>query len=82
MMCTKPDRDEPRMVCGYPVPCPHHTVILSTASEKHDPNPTIMVSATKPLSKKTERLLHEVAAAALALDGTKSPAKKKGRAKK
>jgi hypothetical protein len=23
-----PDRDEPKMMCGYPLPCPHHTVVL------------------------------------------------------
>lgn len=26
--CDKPDRDEPRLKCGYPFPCPHHTVII------------------------------------------------------
>lgn len=24
--CTKPDRDVPALQCGYPLPCPHHTV--------------------------------------------------------
>jgi len=23
--CTHPDRDEPDLICGYPLPCPHHT---------------------------------------------------------
>lgn len=23
--CRQPDRDEPALVCGYPLPCPHHT---------------------------------------------------------
>ena len=22
--CRKPDRHEPKLVCGYPLPCPHH----------------------------------------------------------
>lgn len=26
--CKHPDRDEPRLVCGYPMPCPHHTVVI------------------------------------------------------
>lgn len=26
--CTKPDRDNPKMVCGYPMPCPHHTFVV------------------------------------------------------
>jgi len=26
--CRHPDRDEPKLMCGYPLPCPHHTVII------------------------------------------------------
>jgi len=26
--CTAPDRHAPRLVCGYPLPCPHHTVLV------------------------------------------------------
>ena len=25
-MCQAPDRDVPGLVCGYPLPCPHHNV--------------------------------------------------------
>lgn len=25
--CDAPDRHEPRIKCGYPMPCPHHTVL-------------------------------------------------------
>ena len=35
--CQKPDRDEPRLVCGYPLPCPHHNlkmVILPLAENE------------------------------------------------
>ena len=28
MNCKKPDRDVPGLKCGYPLPCPHHTVII------------------------------------------------------
>ncbi len=49
--CKKPDRDAPRLVCGYPMPCPHHTLVLE---ERELPramplllwraaNPTIMI---------------------------------------
>lgn len=24
--CQAPDRHEPRLTCGYPLPCPHHNV--------------------------------------------------------
>jgi len=26
--CQRPDRDEPRITCGYPLPCPHHTILF------------------------------------------------------
>lgn len=26
--CRQPDRDVPKLVCGYPLPCPHHTLVL------------------------------------------------------
>lgn len=26
--CQRPDRDAPKLRCGYPLPCPHHTVVL------------------------------------------------------
>lgn len=26
--CTAPDRHVPKLVCGYPLPCPFHTVIV------------------------------------------------------
>ena len=28
MTCNQPDRDEPRIKCGYPLPCPHHTLTI------------------------------------------------------
>lgn len=28
MICEKPDRDEPKLKCGYPMPCPHHTATI------------------------------------------------------
>jgi len=28
LTCLRPDRDVARLVCGYPLPCPHHTAII------------------------------------------------------
>jgi hypothetical protein len=36
--CNKPDRHEPKLTCGYPLPCPHHTAIIDTT----DPDDTIV----------------------------------------
>lgn len=27
--CARPDRDVPGLECGYPLPCPHHTVVVN-----------------------------------------------------
>lgn len=29
--CKQPDRDAPRMRCGYPLPCPWHTATIDVA---------------------------------------------------
>lgn len=26
--CQLPDRDVPELLCGYPRPCPHHTIVV------------------------------------------------------
>lgn len=44
MYCQKPDRDVPGIICGYPLPCPYHTVVIDT---KADP-PTVTIPATMP----------------------------------
>lgn len=31
--CTKPDRGCPGLLCGYPLPCPHHTSVIDTTSD-------------------------------------------------
>ena len=28
--CQKPDRDVPGILCGYPLPCPYHTVTVDS----------------------------------------------------
>jgi hypothetical protein len=32
--CEQPDRDEPRIKCGYPIPCPFHTVLIDDGKIK------------------------------------------------
>lgn len=32
--CKAPDRHEPKLVCGYPLPCPHHTVFVVIGEKK------------------------------------------------
>lgn len=58
--CNKPDRDVPEIVCGHPLPCPYHTVIIDTTAK---PVPTITVPATNPkaLNKQTLQKLKDIA---------------------
>ena len=53
-MCKKPDRDIPGIICGYPLPCPHHTLIVNLSRK-----PLIKVINSKSLSrlKKIARIL-------------------------
>lgn len=30
--CRHPDRDVPKLLCGYPLPCPHDTVVVDLAA--------------------------------------------------
>ncbi len=34
IVCDEPDRDVPKIKCGYPIPCPFHTAIM----DAEDPN--------------------------------------------
>jgi hypothetical protein len=28
-LCVAPDRDEPHLICGHPLPCPYHTLVMT-----------------------------------------------------
>ena len=32
--CNHPDHDVPGIVCGYPLPCPHHTAVIEITDER------------------------------------------------
>lgn len=34
MTCNQPDRDVPAIKCGYPLPCPHHTLVIEPAKSE------------------------------------------------
>ena len=60
--CKRGDRDEPSLVCGYPLPCPYHTVIIDTAPDP--PTITIPVIPNAPaLNPKTLSMLKKIARA-------------------
>lgn len=49
--CRHPDRDNPKMLCGYPLPCPHHTVLVHAGK---DP-PTVEIPVTSDAMKSPAR---------------------------
>ena len=59
MICTKPDKDCPELVCGNSLPCPYHTVIINTDSEP--PTITIPITEIKKIDSVTLGRLKEIA---------------------
>lgn len=59
LMCKRGDRDVPELICGYPLPCPWHTVIMDETSTP----PTITIPATiyRAIRPDMLRLLKEIA---------------------
>lgn len=57
MTCRRPDRDEPKLLCGYPIPCPWHTVVLDTTTVP----PTVSIPVTSPAMFQNRALLADVA---------------------
>ena len=50
--CRHPDRDCAKLMCGYPLPCPWHTVIVDLQA---DP-PTVTIPVTSDALRHRERL--------------------------
>lgn len=57
--CKQPDRDTPELICGYPLPCPYHTVTIDMRAEP----PTVTIPVTQPKAAQPEvlGLLKEIA---------------------
>jgi hypothetical protein len=51
--CHQPDRDAPKLVCGYPLPCPYHTATLDLGAK---PVPTVTVPITSDAAGHLGRL--------------------------
>ncbi len=43
LMCKRRDKDVGGLVCGHPLPCPYHTVVIDTEAL---PVPTVTIPAT------------------------------------
>jgi len=59
MICKRPDRDVPELLCGYPLPCPHHTILIDT--KPTPPTITIPATITKQINLKSLRRLKKIA---------------------
>jgi hypothetical protein len=67
--CRHPDRDVPKFMCGYPLPCPWHTVIIDAST---DPATVTIPVTSDALKSPVRERVGAVARAAVA-------AKPKGR---
>ena len=57
LTCRHPDRDSPKLMCGYPLPCPYHTVTIDLSSKPT----TIIVPITRGLTYEQKRNITEIA---------------------
>jgi hypothetical protein len=60
LTCKHPDRDCPKILCGYPLPCPWHTAVIDTTV---DP-PTVTLPITAEAAWASRDKLAEIAEAA------------------
>ena len=52
LTCQQSDRDVPELICGYPLPCPYHTVVIDTEANP----PTVTIPATFPKAANSNTL--------------------------
>ena len=57
MNCQQPDRDNPKLKCGYPLPCPWHTAVLDL---KSDPPRVVIPITSSTMDKLKLRRLRDV----------------------
>jgi hypothetical protein len=57
--CKHPDRHVPEIVCGHPLPCPYHTVIIDETGEV--PVISIPVTNAPPINKKQLKIIKDIA---------------------
>ena len=62
--CRHPDRDSPKLMCGYPMPCRWHTVIIDTTA---DP-PTVTIPVTSQAAFVNRDRLADIADALVEVD--------------
>jgi len=59
LTCKHPDRDFPKLMCGYSLPCPYHTAQIDLST---DP-PAIRIPITADAAWKVKHKLAEIAEA-------------------
>lgn len=58
LTCKRPDRHVPGIVCGYPIPCPHHTIVLNENEIKDEK--TFKRAVTVKTARKSVELAREL----------------------
>lgn len=59
LICKRPDHDVPELLCGTPLPCRWHTVIIDT--ESTPPTVTIPATAAPQMTPNMLGLLKQIA---------------------
>lgn len=61
LLCKKPDRDVPGIVCGYPLPCPWHTdAVIEVKADGEAPEIRLSPKAQLQASPKDIQRLDQV----------------------
>jgi len=61
LTCNAPDRDVPKLKCGYPLPCPYHTAIV----EIGDDSAELRIPITAKAALRSRHHLEDIAAVLL-----------------
>jgi len=56
--CKHPDRDCPKLVCGYPLPCPHHTATID--AERNELRIPLTAHSALRARRKLTEIGHEI----------------------
>lgn len=59
LTCRHPDRDCPKLMCGYPLPCPYHTATIDMTTRP----PSLIIPITADAAFQARSRLAEIAEA-------------------
>lgn len=78
LTCRHPDRESPKLMCGYPLPCPYHTAQIDLTREP----PTVVIPVTSQAAWATRDKLAKIGTVLTANTTLKPTGKRQGNLKR